>query len=309
MNEIDELVKSMRRSCFFCSQPIAGKKTQEHIIPNSLLGKLGIKEHTVVGKSSFQYSRVKVPAHATCNSSFGSFYESEIIKLLEDTDKLYYDLKIEENRIPIQYSPSDSITMLVSTWLSKIYYGLFYNDFLKIDDDELKETAKSIIDTDNFRIIQNAYKDGVGFCLPSSLYVFKSNQNFFDLQTIIYPQTILMKVNTLIMILCIEDGFLTKKYLGKETLSEFREKLEVEGNNNDRFPLHLFALSEILALRLYIPKTPSFIYSDKQIANMSFFTLVQNPKEFYKVDGKQIAEKRNEILRNLIGRIENNSES
>ncbi len=303
MNEIDELVKRMRNSCFFCSQPIVEKKTQEHIIPNSLLGKLGIKEQTVVGRSSFQYSRVKVPAHGTCNSSFGSFYEREIIKLLEDTDKLYDDLKIEENRVSLQYSPSDLITMLVSTWLSKIYYGLFYNDFLKIDDYEIKETAKSIIDTDNFRIIQNAYKDGVGFCLPSSLYVFKSNQDFFDLQTIIYPQTILMKVNTLIMILCIEDGFLTKKYLGRETLSEFRKKLEVEESNNDRFPLHLFALSEILALRLCIPKTPSFIYSDKQIANMSFFTLVQNPNEFYKVDGKHVTEKRNEIFTQIVERI------
>jgi hypothetical protein len=34
----------LRRKCFFCSEEIEGKNSKEHIIPNSLLGKLGIKE-------------------------------------------------------------------------------------------------------------------------------------------------------------------------------------------------------------------------------------------------------------------------
>ncbi len=35
----------LRRKCFFCKDRIDGKKTLEHIIPNSLLGKLGIKKN------------------------------------------------------------------------------------------------------------------------------------------------------------------------------------------------------------------------------------------------------------------------
>ncbi len=94
--------ENLRNSCFFCSRQIDGRKSKEHIISDSLLGKLGIKEQTVGGVSSFQYSRVKVPAHGACNSGFGSAYENKIIKLLNDTDKLFEKLKSEENEFPFE---------------------------------------------------------------------------------------------------------------------------------------------------------------------------------------------------------------
>lgn len=294
----------MKSTCFFCSEPISDKKTQEHIIPNSLLGKLGIKEETVTGKGVFQYSRIKVPAHSSCNSGFGSEYEDRIIKLLDEPEQLFKDLKAEESGISIIYGPDESVTSLISTWLSKIYYGLFYNDYLKIDDKEHRETAQKIIDTDNFRMIQDAYKDGVGFCLPSSLYVFESEKDFFDLRTFIYPQMIMIKIKKLIFILLIGDGFLTKNYLNEELLSSFREKLLIEEKENDKFPLHLYALAEIMALRMCISKTPSFVYSNKEIMNMSLSTGVVNPEEYYKVDEELIAKTRNEILLDFNVRIE-----
>jgi len=300
-NTINE---NMKNTCFFCSEPILGKKTQEHIIPDSLLRKLGIKEKTITGKGVFQYSRIKVPAHKACNSKFGSIYENRILKLLDDPEKLIADLKAEEPGISIMYGPDESVTALFSTWLSKIYYGLFYNDYLKIADVEYKEIARSIIDTDNFRMIQNAYKDGVGFCLPSSLYVFQSDKDFFDLQTFIYPHTIMMKIHKLVFILAIEDGFLTKNYLNGELLLNFREKLLLEEKKNDNFPVHLYALSEIMALRMCIPKTPSFVYSNNQIMNMSLSTGVMNPEEYYKVDEELIAKNRNDILLKLNVNIE-----
>ena len=287
---------NMRRTCFFCSEIIEGKKTQEHIIPDSLLGKLGIKEETITGEGVFQYSRVKVPAHKDCNSNFGSEYENEILKLLDEPEKLFEEIKKEESGISIIYSPDNSSTSLISTWLSKIYYGLFYNDYLKIDDLEHKETSEKIINTDNFRMIQNAYKDGVGFCLPSSLYVFKSDKDFFDLRTFVYPKMIMIKIKKLVFILAIEDGFLTKNYLNEKLLSDFRKGLLLEEQRNDKFPLHLYALAEIMALRMCIPKTPSFVYSNKEIMNMSLSTGVKNPDEYYKVDEELIAETRNEIL-------------
>lgn len=295
---------NMRNTCFFCSEPILEKKTQEHIIPDSLLGKLGIKEKTITGKGAFQYSRVKVPAHKTCNSEFGSKYEDRIIKLLDDPEKLMADLKAEESGMSIIYGPNKSVTTLFSTWLSKIYYGLFYNDYLKIDEIEHEEVSQNIINTDNFRMIQNAYKDGVGFCLPSSLYVFQSDKDFFDLKTFVYPQTIMMKIHKLVFILAIEDGFLTKNYLNDGMLLNFRENLLLEEKKSDNFPIHLYALSEIMALRMCIPKTPSFVYSNNQIMNMSLSTGVVNPEEYYKVDEELITKTRNEILLELNVKIE-----
>lgn len=286
----------MKQTCFFCSEPIDGKKTLEHIIPNSLLGKLGIKEQTISGKGSFQYSRIKVPAHSHCNSEFGSNFEKKVIDLLDNPDKLYEDLISEEVGISMQYGPNESTTSIISTWLCKIYYGLFYNDFLKINDDEYKELAKNIIDNDNFRLIQNAYKDGVGFCLPSSLYVFKSNKDFFDLRTIVHPQTIMIKINKLVFILLIGDGCLVKNYLNGESLENFRKDLLNEEESNNKFPLQLFSLAELMALRINIPKSPSFIYTNKEIVNMSLSTMVKAPVEFYKLDLNALAETRNEIL-------------
>jgi hypothetical protein len=77
-------MEDLKRKCFFCSKEIEGKKTKEHVISNSLLGKLGIKEVTVMGERETQYSRIKVPAHASCNSDFGSRYEDRVIQLLDD---------------------------------------------------------------------------------------------------------------------------------------------------------------------------------------------------------------------------------
>lgn len=120
----------LRRKCFFCKDRIDGKKTLEHIIPNSLLGKLGIKEKTVTGQfNTIQYSRVKVPAHESCNNQFGSDYENRILSLLENPEQLYNQL-LEEAGILMMYSPDSSVSALITTWLSKIYYGLFYYDLI-----------------------------------------------------------------------------------------------------------------------------------------------------------------------------------
>lgn len=79
----------------------------------------------------------------------------------------------------------------------------------------------------------------------------------------------------------------------------FRENLLIKERENENFPIHLYALSEIMALRMCIPKSPSFIYSNKQIVNMSLSTSVKNPEEYYKVDEELIAKTRNDILLEL----------
>jgi len=292
----------IKKKCFFCSKPIEDKKSDEHIIPDSLLGKLGIKEQELKGEGIFQYSRIKVPAHSSCNSGFGSQYENRIIELLDNPKHLYQDLIEEESGILWRYGPDESLSMLISTWLSKIYYGLFYNDYLKLEESEFTKTAKQIIESSNFKMIQEAYQDGVGFCIPSSLYVFISENENFDLRTLIYPQTILLKIKSLTMILCIGDGFLTKNYLNKERLEKFRKFLAVEEKKEPRFPIHLFGHSEILALRTHIPKAPFFLYSKekKEILNMSLASNVKTPGEYYKVDEVSIVETRDKIFNDLL---------
>jgi len=221
------------------------------------------------------------------------------MKLLDNPDELYETLKSEEIGISIQYGPDNSTTMIISTWLSKIYYGLFYYDFLKTIDESRRNTAKDIIDCDNFRMVQKSYVANNGFYLPSSLFVFKTTNSDFDLRTIIYPQCILMKINSLIFILSIGDGYLPKDYLNGEVLKSFRIFLSNEENVNSEFPVHLFALAEIISLRNFIPKSPSFVYSEKEIINMSLSTGVNNPEEYYRIKVEEIEHERNEVLLSL----------
>lgn len=286
----------LKRTCFFCAKEIKEKKTLEHIIPDSLLGKMGIKEVTVTGDRVTQYSRLKVPAHSSCNNEFGSQYENRVLELLDDTDALYQTIRGQEGAIPMIYGPSDSVSSIITTWLSKIYYGMFYDDYLKTNNEDWKEICSYIINSENFDLVRKSYEGGYGFQLPSSLFVFQTKNDQFDLTTMVAPSTILIKINSITFVLCVCDGYLTKNYLFGETLQKLRAWVGENDLNNSEFPSHKLALSEILALRSCIPKSPKFIYGNHQIINMSFSTMAINPDELYRIDVDQLKEFRGKYL-------------
>jgi hypothetical protein len=281
-------MEQLRKTCFFCSEEIDDKKTLEHIIPNGLLAKLGIKEEAVAGEKYIQYSRVKVPAHASCNNGFGSKYEERVLALLEDTDALFQAIKQTETDIPIRYGVEDDETAIITTWLSKIYYGLFYYDYLRTQDASWREICSTIINSQNLNLVRESYKNGYGFQLPSSLYVFKTNNEQFDLTTIVDPSAILIKIKSITLILCICDGYLTKKHLNGVGLERLRSNVSYNDGKNIDFPAHKLAFAEILAIRSSIPKPPSFIFNDKEMINMSLFANAKDPNKVYRIDDKII---------------------
>jgi hypothetical protein len=304
--DVNAFRERLQGSCFFCGEVIEGKKTREHIISDALLGKLGIKESVLTGVGSFQYSRIKVPAHSSCNSEFGSMYENHILEMLDDPDQLFDALRNEEGSLLEEYSAdANPSSFRIATWLSKVYYGLYYNDFLKVDG-EMSEAYADIVASKNFSIVQQSYKDGVGFCLPSSFFVFRSkSDSYFDLQTTMYPyRSIMLKIHGLTFILCIEDGFLTSRYLDAKSLADFREWLEAKERRNSGFPLHLYAFGEVLALRTCIKKAAAFVFSetDRRVINLSALTLVGNPEKYYRIDRKELAETRTGIIEILLSR-------
>jgi len=288
--------EEQKKHCFFCNKLIEGKKNLEHIIPNTLLGRLGIKEEELSGIGKFQYSRIKVPAHPKCNSEFGSRYENEILTYLDEPESLFKELKAETaNSIELNIYPSESKSAIVSTWLSKIYYGLFYNNYLKVTDHEKSVASGEIINSANFDLVRKAYQMNLGFNVPSSLYVFQSESEEFNLNTTIVPSAIMMKIKKLIFILVIGDGMLCYNYLKKDTLEKLAEWLQGEKSSNPKFPVELFAFREILSLRMSIPKEPSYILGEDMIVNMSFSTYVKNPDEYYKIDLAELNQHRKDI--------------
>ncbi|HIC8808743.1 hypothetical protein CMU40_11485 [Elizabethkingia anophelis] len=286
-----------RKKCFFCSQEITEKKTLEHIIPNSLLKRLNIKEETLSGEYTIQYSRIKVPAHSVCNSNFGSEYENKILSLLDDPENLYNEIN-SNDQLSLRYSHSNDSMSLFITWLSKIYYGLFYNDYLKTQNTDWQNLCFEIINSENFKLTQKSYQLNTGFNLPSSLYAFKTKNKDFNLKTLIYPSSILININGLILILCIADGFLCKNYLNSSNLTNLKTYLE-ENDRLNKFPTDLFAFAEISALRLNIPKKPNFLFNEKEILNLSFSTIASNSYELYKVNPDKIEKDRNTILKSF----------
>lgn len=290
-------MNDLSRVCFFCNKEIEEKKTLEHIIPNSLLGRLRIKEETIAGCKKTQYSRIKVPAHSRCNNEFGSEYEQKVLELLGDLDGLYEAIKSEESGIPIMYGPGQSVSEIITTWLSKIYYGLFYYDLISTRDEEWRDICSFVVSGKNFEYVRTSYKNGHGFQLPSSLYVFKTSNTDTDLVTLVDPSSILLKVGSITLILCICDGYLTKNYLNGEKLERLRKWVRQEDERDAKFPSHKLALGEIAALRSCISKTPKFVSSENQIINMSLSTMVANPEEYYRIDEQALSDARVEILR------------
>ncbi|MFT7433013.1 MAG: hypothetical protein ACI9TY_000638 [Alphaproteobacteria bacterium] len=292
--------EELKNTCFFCKGGINSKQDRdlEHIIPNSLLRSLGIQNATLYGNHERTYSRVKVPAHRSCNNGFGNAYESRVLELLNDVDALYEDICLSEPSMPVIGGVNDSSAAIISAWLCKIYYGLFYNDYLRdtsLGNDSLQ---KQIIDDVNFDLIRKSYKDGNAFMLPSSLYAFKTENDDFDFRTSPYSGVIMFKYKTLVMVLCIGDGCLSKNYLSGEVLSRLKEHVPIlEADHPSLAQNYLFA--EISALRMCIPKAPSFSYNDKQIINMSSMTMVADPDSYYRVDDGMVADMRNEILAGL----------
>jgi len=170
----------------------------------------------------------------------------------------------------MRYGIGEDITAIITTWLSKIYYGLFYHDYIRTKDASWREICSSIVNSPNLNMVRKSYKYGYGFQLPSSLYVFKTNNMRFDMTTIVEPSAILIKINTITLILCICDGYLTKNYLNGDNLERLRRHVSLNDRNNIDFPSHKLAFAEILALRSSIPKSPSFIGPRPLVKTMHF---------------------------------------
>jgi hypothetical protein len=295
-------VNDLRQTCFFCAQRIESNKdrSREHIVPDFLLQRMDIKRETISGDSKREYAKVKVPAHSACNSGFASAYENQIKVYLDDLDSLSDALTIKDDSIPLDYGPDDSAASIVSTWLSKIFYGLFYFDLATSRNPEWRDVCASVVSSKNFELVRRSYQQGHGFCLPSTLYAFRSNcAQRFDLRTSAAPEAILVKVDSLVLVLAIADGFLTKQYLRDTPLEVLRTNIKTQEDANADFPGYLLAWAEILALRVCIPKSPQFMFSDDRVTNMSLATMASNPEELYRIDEEWIGVVRDDIHRQL----------
>jgi len=119
------------------------------------------------------------------------------------------------------------------------------------------------------------------------------------LRTSATPGAILIKIDSLVLVLAIADGFLTKQYLRDTPLEALRTNIKTQEDANVDFPGYLMAWAEVLALRVCIPKSPQFIFSDDRVTNMSLATMASNPEELYRIDEELIGRVRDQIHKGL----------
>ncbi len=269
-----EELANLKQRCFFCSERITSKRdrTLEHIIPNSLLKQLSLKDKILEGPLHTQYSRIKVPAHRVCNNNFGSRYESKALQLLENPAVLAAQIMDKADTLPFFNGPSLDNVDVFSIWLTKIYFGLFYHDYLKTKEEDWKHKCETVISQDLFRLTQQSYYFNNAFLVPSSLFVFKSATDNFDLRTQLAPNMICIKIKAYTFILCVGDGGLVKYYLDSKRLTAFKAQLDFieENNENMEARRHIFAYIETLAIYNSLPKNPFYFYNGYQMTNFSF---------------------------------------
>ena len=96
----------------------------------------------------------------------------------------------------------------------------------------------------------------------------------------------------------ISDGYLCKNYLSGDVFKRFSKSLNTKITGDGLKIAHLYALSEICALRKNIPKQPNFIVSkeNKSILNMSLSTLAKNPEIAYAINDEELKNDRKHFL-------------
>ena len=152
--------------------------------------------------------------------------------------------------------PSDEINYLLSSWFTKIYYGLKW-----FDKDDLEDDV-------NFQLMRKSYKMSKGFNLPSSLYCFRFNAQIpFDFRRV--DNIFSIKIREHFFMISIGDGQLSYDYMNDTFVEEMKFQF-YRFRSDPRF--FLVPLSHLIAVRNNLPKSPSFVIGEKSIMNASIMT-------------------------------------
>ena len=286
--------------CFFCGEEILEKIHKEHIIPNAFLKELNLKNEkfTIHNGEAVDYGRLKVSTHQRCNNEYGSRYEQQILKILNNLDSHKNELaNITKKEKEIICRPSGEIADLLTSWFIKIFYGIIWFEInYKNNKDTLrKQKINSLLKDNNLNSIQKGYRNGKGFNLPSSLYYLKLNDIIpFDFGFLIEDQVFWMKIREHFFMLAIGDGKLCYSYINDDLLSQMK-KYFLECKDN---PLCFFTpLSHLIAVQRNLPKKPSYVVAQDWIMNTSLMTGSTQPRRIDReVVNREAKRVRNQLL-------------
>jgi hypothetical protein len=288
--------------CFFCGKPIEGKKTFEHIISDGFLEALDLKiENTLSGLPlPTTYSRIKVPAHASCNSQQGSRFEEQILALLKTLDSNVDILK--ELNAQSSAPLSAALKQYFVMWMCKIYFGFIYWEAgrTKHPDPARYGLLQQLLDDELFAYFRRCFVDELAFAVPSSFYYFHlaepvSERFRFDFGTGLKLDLVYIRIRRHLFVAALADSCLVHEWLNGDAITYIQSHLD---RGSDDPAVYLHAVSHVWAIRELLPIAPSIEIRENVIMDHSRDLLDSRPD----IAGDAVNDRAAEILDELLRR-------
>jgi len=235
-------------ACFLCGTTLDEKnRTDEHVFPKWLQRELALKDEilNLPNNSTIKYKSLKIPCCAECNNHHLSSIERKIHQAFKGGYSTFSKL---------DYS-------ILYLWMTKIYFGLCYNDMFHLIDQ--KDPSQGTIITEEYirglrtiyQFLQEARGKHVckGF-VPASIFVVQmqnDNSKFmrWDFMDRLAYNFIALRMKDIGIIAVLYD------------CGVVNEALEID--DFYRIPLHPIQFNELCALIFYnsllLNRTPNFI--------------------------------------------------
>lgn len=284
-------------ACFFCGEPIAEKGSREHIFGNSFLGYLGLKQDTLASSLPHptSYSKLKVPAHATCNNRDGSWFESYVLSIIRTMDANLVDLA--QVHTPTEQPVNEGLRQAFTQWLAKLYFGLLYWEVGRKNhtDPAHQRWLMELLDGPEFAYLRSCYTQDFGFRLPSSLYYFRvpdpPEPAFrFDFGNGLPHGLVYIRFRNHLLVTALGDGHLVREWFNGEHV-EICQAHILEQSAFDPVA-YLHAVAHIWAVREWLPVEPTIEFHDWGIWDRSR----EGPEERPPIDGEAVNTRAREIF-------------
>lgn len=192
-----------REVCFLCGEKLNSKnRSDEHVIPKWVQDRFDLwnKKLELLNGTDIPYKKLKIPCCKSCNNNYLSELERKIsLATLSDADAL----RVLDDKMIFQ-------------WLSKIFYGLLYREYLLpldrtspdsgpiIPKELLKEYKLHHLFMQSIRVPMEFNE------LPASIFIFdiQNDQDVFDydFKDDLNLMTISIKLGKIGIIAVLQDG-------------------------------------------------------------------------------------------------------
>ena len=283
--------------CFFCGDAIAEKVSQEHVFGNSFLGYLDLKRDTLTSSQPHptSYSRLKVPAHATCNNREGSWFESYVLSIIRTMDGNLDHLAQIHTSIGEQVN--EGLRQAFTQWLAKLYFGLLYWEAGRKNhaDRAHQRWLMKLLNGPEFAYLRSCYTQHLGFRLPSSLYHFRvpdpQEPAFrFDFGNGLPHGLVYIRFRNHLLVTALGDGNLVREWFNDEHVERCQAHILEQSASDPVAYLH--AVAHIWAVREWLPIQPAIEFHDWGICDRSREGLEERPA----INGEAVNARAQEIF-------------